>query len=310
MASIFTTLAIIHIIVYLKIKNEISNLSYSLHNLAITTTLISILMYKFLSIVKFKLFIVLLDISIIFISSSFTFFIFTIFDLKKIKKNIIISYSVVLFFSLFFIITYLITDKIILASLSEFLNAFYAIYLLSIAGFFIIKTKQYKKNKFTKIIFIGIILLLMSYSTFGIIKSIFINLDLTNYIFIPLFIIVFIFEVALINQFKALYINLEQKVNERTRELEYANKQKTDAFINISHEIKMPLTLISNYLDKHIKKYKKTDELEIAIQNIDKLKRDIKNVLDFEKLDKDMPHYDHLQIADSFKYCRKKCFSI
>ena len=95
---------------------------------------------------------------------------------------------------------------------------------------------------------------------------------------------------------------LEQKVIERTRQLEKANKQikasseqKTLAFINISHEIKTPLTLISNYLEKYLKKHKTTDELEVARQNVNKLKRDIINVLDFEKLSKEMPYYDHSQ---------------
>ena len=53
--------------------------------------------------------------------------------------------------------------------------------------------------------------------------------------------------------------------------------------------------MIGNYLEKYIKKYKSTDELDVVRQNVNKLKRDIINVLDFEKLSKDMPYYDHSQ---------------
>ncbi len=97
---------------------------------------------------------------------------------------------------------------------------------------------------------------------------------------------------------KELTYNLEQKVIERTQQLEEKEKQKTIAFTNISHEIKTPLTIISNYIEKHIRNHGENEEIKIARDNINKLKRDIIDVLDFEKLEAGMVFYDHSQIVD------------
>ncbi len=88
---------------------------------------------------------------------------------------------------------------------------------------------------------------------------------------------------------------LEIKVNERTRQLEEANRQKTNYFVNMAHETKTPLTLILNYLEKDIKKRGASDEILLVKQSFDKLKRDMVNLLDLEKLSKGLVFYNHEQ---------------
>jgi len=99
-------------------------------------------------------------------------------------------------------------------------------------------------------------------------------------------------------QLKDININLEKKVEERTDQLKEAHKQKTNIFINIAHETKTPLTLISNYLDKYIKKHNKSDELAIIKNNFDKLKKDMINFLDIQKLERGQIFYNHDQIIN------------
>jgi len=89
---------------------------------------------------------------------------------------------------------------------------------------------------------------------------------------------------------------LEEKVRLRTNQLEEANKEKTNFFINIAHETKTPLTLISNYLNKFINKYGFFKEIGIIKQNIDKLYHDMINYLDAEKLEHSQMFYNHNQI--------------
>lgn len=89
--------------------------------------------------------------------------------------------------------------------------------------------------------------------------------------------------------------DMEDKVHERTIQLEKANEQKTNFFINLAHETKTPLTLISNYLDEYLKKSNDSYELDIIKNNIDKLRRDMVNFLDIEKLERGQLFYDHNQ---------------
>lgn len=99
--------------------------------------------------------------------------------------------------------------------------------------------------------------------------------------------------------------NLEKEVKKRTIELEKAKniieekeKQKTTFFINLTHETKTPLTLITNYLDKHIKKHGTTEEIKIIQQNVNKLQHDAINFLDAEKLERGQVLYNHDQIIN------------
>ncbi len=85
--------------------------------------------------------------------------------------------------------------------------------------------------------------------------------------------------------------NLEKKVSERTEALQIANQEKTQYFINFTHETKTPLTLIKNYLDKYIKSHSADEDIMVVKQNIDKLLRDMINLLDVEKLSRNQLFY-------------------
>lgn len=79
-------------------------------------------------------------------------------------------------------------------------------------------------------------------------------------------------------------------------EIAESEKQKTNLFVSLTHEIKTPLTLISNYLDKYIQKNGITPELKIISENVNKLNQDMINFLDVEKLKHGQVFYDHSQV--------------
>jgi signal transduction histidine kinase/DNA-binding NarL/FixJ family response regulator len=83
-----------------------------------------------------------------------------------------------------------------------------------------------------------------------------------------------------------------EKQNEKLLELD---REKTDYLMNISHEIKTPLTLIKNYLDKYIREKGVTRDSEIVTSNMLKLTNDVVNFMDFEKLNHRRVFYDHQQ---------------
>ena len=83
-------------------------------------------------------------------------------------------------------------------------------------------------------------------------------------------------------------------------------EQKTLFFTNLAHETKTPLTLISNYLDKDIKERGMSASIKIVKNNLDKLKKDMVNFLDFQKLERGQVFYDHNQVINISEIIKEK----
>ena len=110
-------------------------------------------------------------------------------------------------------------------------------------------------------------------------------------------------------QLQELNQSLKLKVKARTKELELANEQKTNTFINLAHETKTPLTLINNYLCDYIEKYGENKEINIVKRNIEKLTKDIVNFFDSERIKKGVIIYNHDQVTD-FSLLLKECIEL
>lgn len=83
-------------------------------------------------------------------------------------------------------------------------------------------------------------------------------------------------------------------------------EEKNFYFMNLAHEIKTPMTLIRNYLDLYIKKVGLTDELNVINQNINKIEKDMINILDCRKLEEGKIIYNHKQISNLSNILRLK----
>ncbi|MBN8717949.1 MAG: response regulator [Sediminibacterium magnilacihabitans] len=114
--------------------------------------------------------------------------------------------------------------------------------------------------------------------------------------------------------------SLQNEVDKRTKELEKANEQKTNNFINLVHETKTPLTLVNNYLEEYINKYGSVEELEIIKGGVDKLTRDVISLFDIERFTKGIDVYNHNQVTNFTEiiksslvlfeyYCKKQIIS-
>lgn len=119
-----------------------------------------------------------------------------------------------------------------------------------------------------------------------------------SYFFASRFAYAFIQSERLSKQLQEYSNELEHQVKIRTKQLIEVNHQKTQFFINLAHETRTPLTLIDNYLDKDIKKRGESDEILVVKNNIIKLKDDMINFLDHEKLEKGQIFYNHEQIVN------------
>jgi signal transduction histidine kinase/DNA-binding NarL/FixJ family response regulator len=90
----------------------------------------------------------------------------------------------------------------------------------------------------------------------------------------------------------------ELKERAEAETMELLNEQRTNTFINLTHETKTPLTLINNYLEEYIQKYGETEELRIIKTYTEKLTRDITNLFDLERFKKGTYSFDHSQICN------------
>lgn len=118
-------------------------------------------------------------------------------------------------------------------------------------------------------------------------------------------------------QLQSANITLAEKVRERTAQLEKSNEQRTNAFVNLVHETKTPITLMNNYLEEYIHKHGYSEDLLIVKRNLDKLNNDISNLFDLERYNKGLPIYNYAQVVNFSEllednlllfrsYCQKK----
>jgi signal transduction histidine kinase/DNA-binding NarL/FixJ family response regulator len=84
-----------------------------------------------------------------------------------------------------------------------------------------------------------------------------------------------------------------ETITQQNSELEQLVREKTDLFINFSHETKTPLTLMSNALEKYIEDRGADERLDLLKRNLKKMERDVTNSLDLEKLMRGQDFYRH-----------------
>lgn len=86
------------------------------------------------------------------------------------------------------------------------------------------------------------------------------------------------------------------EIQEISKQLQQSSKRKLEFFTNISHEIRTPLTLIKSPLERILKSDKKDSEidnqLQLAINNTNKLKTLVNQILDLQKLDEQLLSLD------------------
>ena len=98
------------------------------------------------------------------------------------------------------------------------------------------------------------------------------------------------------------------EIQEISKQLQQSSKRKLDFFTNISHEIRTPLTLIKSPLERILKsetKDKETEsQLNLAINNTNKLKSLVNQILDLQKLDEHLLSLD-LSEFEIISFCKE-----
>lgn len=158
------------------------------------------------------------------------------------------------------------------------------------------KSKESSNPKSTiNLYFIAGIIVIITYFPLIVLSYSIDYLDFFNGNFIGLALVMLLFSVALSKQFNEEYKNLkilkgslEQKVLERTAELNTVLSFKSNLLTITAHHTKTPLTLIRNGFDSLFTIYpelKKNKQLKMLKRNADLMTRDIVNIFDMAQLE-------------------------
>ncbi len=224
---------------------------------------------------------------------------------KEVNKNITKTINIIILLLSSFVILFPLAIYVRFLFIYQILAVLTGIYFLGILFIAI-----FNKNKKAGIFTVGILFLFFTF----ILEIMHINFLINGFYLMPVGVCMFIFvqsyllSISFSDSFrekeklaKKLQNSnkiLESKVKARTIELEKANLAKTDFFVNIAHETRTPLTLISNYIEKISGKYSNDKEVDIVKFHIRQLTRNTVNFLDFEALQKGKIIYNHNQRAN------------
>ncbi|HVI47125.1 MAG TPA: response regulator [Chitinophaga sp.] len=106
------------------------------------------------------------------------------------------------------------------------------------------------------------------------------------------------------HQLEQANYTLQEKVEERTRQLEKVIEQRTSTFISLIHETRTPLTLIRNYLSDYIRSHGRSNDLILVQNSVEKLIRNIQNLFDVEKLEKGIT-YNHNTVVSFSQFTKE-----
>jgi DNA-binding NarL/FixJ family response regulator/signal transduction histidine kinase len=95
-----------------------------------------------------------------------------------------------------------------------------------------------------------------------------------------------------------LNAELNEKIQERTKALEYSHEKRNSIFIKLAHEIKTPLTLINNFLDLQKQNHGNTAELTKLSEYISQLNDHIIDFFRLEEVNYGAGQYDHSSLIN------------
>lgn len=241
-----------------------------------------------------------------------TLFAYSIFNLKDIKYQIKIIMVIYLISTIIVSTLYIILKYNFLYTLHFTIIALCGSVVLIISSFQIIKKKQYR-DKAKRLACYGFFVLILQ----GILYAIFGNIIQLEFSYIVSYslaiVVILLFSYSLATRFNKehkdlsnLKQTLEKKVHEKTLQYYDANKQKTMLLINIAHETKTPLTIIKNYLDLYFDENETVASKEIIKSNINKIIRDIIQILDMEKMSNGSSFFNHTCLINLSELLQKR----
>lgn len=172
-------------------------------------------------------------------------------------------------------------------------------------------------KKFIFILIGSIVLLASAINDILIFNNLIISMHLTH---LGLFFFILCNSIVISNRFaqaysKAEYLtyNLEKEVKKnisiienQKNELEEIYNNKTSYFVNIAHEIRTPLTLIKNYMDKYIEEAGNEKNLIVVKNNIDMLIRNITNIFNLQSIELGKVIFNHDTPLEVTQYINDK----
>ncbi len=201
-----------------------------------------------------------------------------------------VTYGFLGFSALFLFIEFIIPAWIV-----DQMLVYYSI-ILSALGIFLGIAVHIRGNPIAKFLVIGLGvpilgIVISTLSASGVIRfsPLFLNMDQFGNMFTVVFF-------SFILGYRYRLLRQDKEIAERV------NEEQTAFFINLSHEIKTPLTLILGYLQEYIRRSGRDPDLEVVERNIAKLHRDMINFFDVLKFRKGKLVYEHDRVINLSRY--------
>jgi signal transduction histidine kinase len=322
-SGVFFILMLYHFLVWTNRKEDKTNLAYAYFNLSLIFLFYTLNYLKFNNVIYTELFI---QITVLLMLSSFAYM-----GIIILKQRRFINFVKVYFLVLVILTIIMNIHNLVFNKLSSLNNISYILYCsfwmicMTLSAVDLLSDKERRKNKYNIIYLVNIGLITLNIIIASLIffnSSIKLkdNLLSTHFIFSSFVLFLLVTAYALTGKFnqehkklKDLTADLEQKVIDRTQELSEAKKQiedenikRKDFYVNLSNDIKTPLTLISNYLNSYLKKNTGNKELEIVEQNVGILSCYITNLTDAEMLHNKKYKYDIEEIFNFSEIIKQK----
>ncbi|MBN1648421.1 MAG: response regulator [Spirochaetales bacterium] len=290
-AGIALYMLVFYLLINMGRQNERSFLPYLLFCFGFLLSIGTVRIYSKLAVFNPEIFISLKAIGGSIIGISLSCFVYSVFRIKKLKTLLLVLSIALVAGEIILVPLYLWSGKKLLINVLYALLVFSGTGLFCGAAYWIVKYKMFRERR-QKILLIALGVLIINGFFYEILEGI-LNRAALPFFLQPSIVTIGVFYIVVFIsnlrwEHRTLLeqnVILERTIQEKTYELQEAHLQKTRIFSDLARETKTPLSTIQCSLENLVRKNRYSPEIISMKVHIDKLIRDVTNILNIDRID-------------------------